>query len=148
PTAPRRARRSARDVRPAGATATPATVTSPASNVSSPFRQRSSVLLPPPDGPTTAIVSPAVTDWVIPVSTARPLNALESPRTRITRQPPLESPRQLGQWIAERHVEQRAQEARDQPAVQLGRHDRHALRQLDHGDRAHERRIFEERHEV
>src|SRR5204862_8179296 len=45
------------------------TCTSPSSNISRPLMHRSSVLLPPPEGPITAATSPRATDIVTPSST-------------------------------------------------------------------------------
>src|SRR5690349_24104706 len=105
--------------------------------------QRNSVLLPPPDGPTIAIVSPLATSADTFSSTERAPWRLQSVRTLITRQPPLESPRQLRQREAEHEIERHARQPRHQPAAQVRTEDLHPLGQLDHADRPDQRRILE-----
>src|SRR5262245_21755224 len=110
--------------------------------------QRRSVLLPPPDGPTIAMVSPRSTEADTPSSTTRSPWFLQSVRTLITRQPPLESSRQLRQRDAEQEVERRARQPGNQPAAQVGAEDLVALGQLDDRDRPDQRAVLEQRHEV
>src|SRR5436189_5211631 len=59
------------------------TCTSPSSNISSPLMQRSSVLLPPPEGPMTAATSPRATDNETPSSTRNDPWLFTSRRTSI-----------------------------------------------------------------
>ena len=54
--------------------ASPSMITLPLSMVSSLFRQRSSVLLPPPEGPMTATTSPSLTSKSMPFKTSNLLN--------------------------------------------------------------------------
>src|SRR6185295_5225203 len=102
----------------------------------------------PPEGPTIAIVSPLVTSAVTSRSTSSLPWRLESLRTLIMRQPPLEPARELRQRKAQRQIERRAGHAWNQPAAHVDRSDRHPLCQLDHRDRADERRVFEHRDEI
>src|SRR5215470_4627979 len=98
-----------------------------------------------------ATTSPRRTPRSMPRSTSVPFKAVHRPRALTTalslimhrHQPTFEPACQAGQGIAERQVEESAEESRRQPAPHVDRGDRHLLGQFNNRDYRYQRRILE-----
>ncbi len=120
----------------------------PESKRSRPFKQRSNVVLPHPDGPTIATTSPSSMRASTLSSTRRDPNDLAKLWMAIMGKPLFEVPRVARKREAHREVEGGAGETWHDPVAQIDRRDGHALGELDHGQHADERGILQERDEV
>ena len=162
PTSRRSSLEHGRGLRGPGTSRWPAIVIAPASNVSRPLRQRSSVLLPLPDGPTTAVTPAAPPRRLTASSTGLPAAVL---RQRVdfdhAVRHPLHCPPLTGRSSRDSNHRESERERPAHAQVEHRRHHRqfhdpagrerqHAvpLRELDHGDRRADARVLEQRDEV